>query len=801
MPLRAPGETHGWIGKSVQRKRDPEILTGRGVYIDDVKLPRMLHAAALRSPYAHAKIINVDATKARELKGVVSVLSGSDAAEYVGANASFCAEQVPQHAVAIDKVRFAGEAVAIVAATDRYIAEDACELIEVEYEPLPALADMFSAMEPSAPKVHDTLANNVVFEKVFNFGPIEEDFARADHIIRRKLRWHRMSAQPIETGGAVASFEPSTGNMEVWSNTNMYNFIPWVYAEMLGVKTHQLKMIPTLVGGSFGSKHVLSKCVVFAGALSKASGRPVKFIEDRVDNLSSSDNVGPDREYEAELAVSNEGDFLGLRLKILDDYGAYFRFAHGPHGNALAQPVGPYRIGSLQYDLKCILTNKDQQGFFRGAGSDPGNFAIERLADAAAEELGIAREEIRRRNFIAPDEFPYKIPTGNIYDSGNYERVLEIALEKADMSALKAEQEELRKKGRYIGIGLATCQERSAYSATEWWFLYEKPPFPLTSTPESLRLHVDATGGFVATIGSPFWGQSAETVVTQVISEEFGIDPEVVSVELGTSRSGLLSAGPGGSRLTVMLAGAAVGASEKLKKKLLRIAAHSMGESSEALEVSRGGVRRKEGIGEISIGDLAMQAHLFQLDLPESEEGGLTVLYNYAHPYATQPNAERTDLGSFYPIVAHACHIPIVEVDIKTGAIEIIRYVAVHDSGTVVNPKGLVGQVVGGIAQGIGAALMEECVFDNEGQLLSSTFGEYLLPSIYEVPDIEVYHHETPSPFTEYGIKGAGEGGRLVAPTALASAIEDALSPFGVKVSELPMTPERVLTAIEKKEG
>ncbi len=801
MPLRAPGETHGWIGKSVQRKRDPEILTGRGVYIDDVKLPRMLHAAALRSPYAHAKIINVDATKARELKGVVSVLSGSDAAEYVGANASFCAEQVPQHAVAIDKVRFAGEAVAIVAATDRYIAEDACELIEVEYEPLPALADMFSAMEPSAPKVHDTLANNVVFEKVFNFGPIEEDFARADHIIRRKLRWHRMSAQPIETGGAVASFEPSTGNMEVWSNTNMYNFIPWVYAEMLGVKTHQLKMIPTLVGGSFGSKHVLSKCVVFAGALSKASGRPVKFIEDRVDNLSSSDNVGPDREYEAELAVSNEGDFLGLRLKILDDYGAYFRFAHGPHGNALAQPVGPYRIGSLQYDLKCILTNKDQQGFFRGAGSDPGNFAIERLADAAAEELEIAREEIRRRNFIAPDEFPYKIPTGNIYDSGNYERVLEIALEKADMSALKAEQEELRKKGRYIGIGLATCQERSAYSATEWWFLYEKPPFPLTSTPESLRLHVDATGGFVATIGSPFWGQSAETVVTQVISEEFGIDPEVVSVELGTSRSGLLSAGPGGSRLTVMLAGAAVGASEKLKKKLLRIAAHSMGESSEALEVSRGGVRRKEGIGEISIGDLAMQAHLFQLDLPESEEGGLTVLYNYAHPYATQPNAERTDLGSFYPIVAHACHIPIVEVDIKTGAIEIIRYVAVHDSGTVVNPKGLVGQVVGGIAQGIGAALMEECVFDNEGQLLSSTFGEYLLPSIYEVPDIEVYHHETPSPFTEYGIKGAGEGGRLVAPTALASAIEDALSPFGVKVSELPMTPERVLTAIEKKEG
>jgi CO/xanthine dehydrogenase Mo-binding subunit len=801
MPIRSPGDRQGWVGRDIPRQRDPEILSGRGTYIDDVKLPGMLHAAVLRSPYAHARIAAVDTQAARELPGVVAVLTGKEAAELVGPNAAFCAEPVPQYAVAIEKVRFAGEAVAVVAATSRYVAEDACQLIDVEYDPLDAVSDLVSAMEATAPRVHETLASNIVFEKRLKFGPVDEDFARADRVIHRRLRWHRMSAQPIETGGAVASYEPSTGHMTVWSNTNMYNFIPWVYAEMLGVPNHQLTMHPTLVGGSFGSKHVLSKCIVLAGALSKATGRPVKFVEDRVDNLLACDNVGPDRIYEAELAVTNDGEFLGLKLDIVDDYGAYFRFAHGPHGNALAQPVGPYRIGSLAYDLKCVLTNKDQQGFFRGAGSDPGNFAIERLADAAAAELGIDRVEIRRRNFIAPDEFPYKIPTGNLYDSGNYERVLEIALDKADLEALRAEQLRLRDEGRYIGIGLASCQERSAYSATEWWFLYDKPPFPLTSTPESLRLHIDATGGFTATVGSPFWGQSAESVVAQIVADEFGINPDQISIEQGGSRSGLLSAGPGGSRLTVMLAGAAVGASQKLKEKVLRLASHTMERPEEELEVRDGAVRRKEGIGEITIADLAMKAHLFQLDLPEGEEGGLTATHNYAHPYTTAPNEDRTDLGSFYPIMSHACHIPVVEVDVETGHIEVIRYVAVHDSGTVVNPKGLDGQVVGGIAQGIGAALMEECVFDGDAQMLTATFGEYLLPSIHEVPNIEVYHHETPSPFTEYGVKGAGEGGRLVAPTAIASAIEDALSPFGVAIEELPMTPERVLTLIDERRG
>jgi len=787
-----------WVGKDVKRKEDPRILAGRGIYVDDVKLPGMLHAAVLRSPHAHARISRIDTTAAKQVEGVVAILTGQEATRYVKPMAAFCAEPVRQDAIAIDKVRFVGEAVAAVAATSRYAAEDACARIEVEYEVLPALTDPFDAMRPEATRLHDTLDSNVVFQRALSWGDVEGDFARAHTVVKRSLRWHRMGAQPIETAGVVASWDPFGGLMTVWSNTNMYNYIPWAFAQMLDVPTNRLKLIPCLVGGSFGSKHLLSKCMVLAGALTKATGRPVKFLEDRVDNLAANDNVGPDRFYDAELAVSADGEFLGLRLKIVDDYGAYFQFAQGQHGNALSQPTGPYRIGSLSYDVTCVLTNKVQQGFFRGAGADPGNFALERLADAAAEELGIDRAEIRRKNFIRPDEFPYKTPPGNVYDSGNYAPILDAALAEADMASLRAEQERLRQEGRYIGIGLASCQERSAYSATEWWFWYDKPPFPLTSTPESLKLSVDAFGNFTATIGCPFWGNSPETVVSQVIAEEFGIDPAQVSVTYGDSQSGALSAGPGGSRLTVMLSGAAGGASRRVKDKMRAAAAHLLEADASDLEFRDGKIGVK-GVPDraLTYGEVALKAHMFKLDLPEGMESGLSATFTYDHPFATKPSDDRKDLGAFYPIVSHACHIPVVEVDPQTGKVTVLKYVAVNDCGTVMNPALLNGQIVGGIAQGIGAAFLEEYVYDENGQLATSTFMDYLLPTAHDVPAMTIRHQETPSPYTEYGVKGGGEGGRMVAPTALASAVEDALRPFGVTISELPMTPERIVSWIE----
>jgi CO/xanthine dehydrogenase Mo-binding subunit len=787
-----------WVGKSVPRKEDPKLLTGRAQYVGDVSVTGMLHGAVLRSPHANARIRAIDTSRAEALPGVVAVITGAQAAELIDPMAAFCAEPVPQTAIAVERVRFPGEAVVAVAATSRYIAEDACALIDVDYEVLPAIVDPIAAMDAGAPLVHDTLESNVVFARSIDFGEVEADFARADHVVRAGARWHRMGAQPMETAGTVASWDPFGQTMTLWSNTNFYNFLPWVFAGMLKVPTNRLRIVPCTVGGSFGSKHLITKVVGIAGALTRATGRPVKFMEDRVDNLAANDNVGPDRLYDAALAMTGDGEFLSLKLDIVDDYGAYFQFAHGQHGNALSQPTGPYRIGSLRYGIKCVLTNKVQQGFFRGAGADPGNLILERLVDAAAAELGVERAELRRRNFIRPDQFPYKIPTGNTYDSGNYEGVLDKALALADLDRWRADQEQARTEGRYIGIGLASCQERSGYNATEWWFLYDAPPLPATSTPESVKLDVSAFGQVRVELGCPLWGNSPETVVSQVVAEEFGIDPAEVAVTYSDSSSGAISAGPGGSRLTVMLSGAVRGASKTIKDKMMRIAAHSLEADPADVEFVDGQVRPKGSPTKaMSMGDVAMLAHLFKETNPEGEDSGLVTTFTYDHPFVSLPSEDRKDMGAFYPFVSHACHIPIVEVDVETGVVTILKYYAVNDCGTLMNPRLVEGQVMGGIVQGIGAALMEEYRYDeDDGALQTGTFREYLLPSMHEVPEIVIEHLQTPSPFSEYGVKGAGEGGRLVAPTAIASAIDDALKPLGVTVNELPMTPERVVAAV-----
>lgn len=782
-----------WIGKDLKRIEDPKLLSGKATYTDDFRLPGMLHAAVLRSPYAHARIRRIDTSQAKALPGVLAVVTGTEAKAYIDPCIRFCAEEVVEDAIAVEKVRYVGEAVATVAAVDRYTAEDALDLIEVDYEPLPALSDPLAAAKPGAALVHENLGSNVVFEKTFTFGDVAADFARADRVVRRKLRWHRVSPQAIETAGAVCRFDPSIGRMDVWSNTNMLNFVGWLVAGQLRVPVSKFSLMPMHVGGSFGSKHVLSKVIGIAGMLAKITGRPVKFMEDRADHLLANDNQASDRLYDAELAVMNDGTIQSLRFHVTDDYGAYFQFGHTSHGNAMAQTTGPYRIGSAETTVTCVLTNKCQQGVFRGAGSDVGNWLLERLVDAAADELGLDRVEIRRKNFIQPDQFPYKIPTGNVYDSGNYPAVLDKALELADWAALRQEQEQARQQGRYLGLGLATAQQRSTYSSTEFWFLYDEPPFPLTTSPESVGLSLGPTGEFIVTMFSPFWGNSPETVVAQVLAEEFGIDPTQVSVTYEDTLHGLPSAGPGGSRMTVMLTGATVGASRKLKDKMRRIAAHLLEANPDDLEFGEGKVAVK-GVPDkaLTYGDIGLKAYMFKMDLPEDMESGLEARHTYDHPYTTPPSADRKDLGAFYPIMGHAAHVPVVEVDIESGEVKFLKYVAVHDVGTIVNPGSLRGQIAGGIAQGIGTALYEEHVYDENGQNLSGTFLDYLLPTAMEVPEISIGHVETPSPFTEYGVKGGGEGGRMVAPAAVASAVEDALRPLGIRVDELPITPEKI---------
>lgn len=802
-----PGQNLKWIGKSMKRVEDPRLLTGQGRYIDDIDLPNMLHAAVLRSPRAHAKIKSIDTRAAAALPGVVKVLTGADIAATTGALPCFANPPVEQRCVATDRVRHVGEPVAVVVAESRYIAEDALEHIDVHYEDLPTVVDPEQAIGSTGDAVlHPGRGpSNVAMQRHFAFGNAREDFAKAAKIIKRRLRWPRSGAQPLETVGAIAQYDSASGKFTIHANTSMYNYVGWTMALSLGVPAHRLNVVPVIAGGSFGSKLFTHKVCVLAAVLARICGRPVKYIEDRIDNIMACDNHGSDRIYDAELALDSDNQMIGLRCNVIDDYGAYFQFGIGHHGNALSQIVGPYKIRSVDLNITAVFTNKCQQGAYRGFGSEVANFVIERLVDAAVDELHLDPVEFRRKNFIQRQDFPYKIPTGNLYDSGNYSAVLDEALRLLDYKGWRRKQEEYRKQGRYVGIGVATCQERSVFSATEFWMLNEEAGFALTSSPEGVSVKMDPLGKVIVSLNAPFWGNSPETMATMILAEQLKIDPDDISVAYSDTDHGLAGTGPGGSRYTVMVAGAVVGAAAMIKEKLFRVAGHMLEASPSDLELREGkvGVKGAPGL-EKTIAEIAMHAHFFRLSMPDNPTltSGIDAAYTYDHPLTTLPSDDRSDLGIFYPIMGHMCHMPVVEVDPGTGLVSFLDYVAVHDCGTMVNPMTLAGHVRGGTAQGIGTALYEQYYYDDQGQLLTASYVDYLIPTIHEVPaDVRVGHVETPSPFTEYGIKGGGEGGRMGAPPAICSAIEDALRPLGVKIDAMPVTPRRLRTLIREAQA
>jgi CO/xanthine dehydrogenase Mo-binding subunit len=668
---------------------------------------------------------------------------------------------------------------------------------------LPPVVDPFEAMEPGAPLVHEALGSNIAYSRTFTFGDVEGDFANADHVVSARLRWPRSSAMPMETNGAIGDYDEGTGTLTIYANSMNFTYFQWLIATSLKIPASKLKVVPINAGGSFGSKFFMHKVPTMAGFLSMVAGRPVKYVEDRIDHILNNDHCGSDRYYDVSLAFDNDGTLRSLKIDCVDDYGAYLQFGTGTHGNALAQVVGPYRIQSVQYKLTAVLTNKNQQGAYRGFGSEVNNWVLERMVDLAARKLGMDRAEIRRKNFIRPEQFPYKIPTGNIYDSGNYEGVLDKALKLVDYEYWVGERERARQEGRYLGIGIVTAQERSVFSSTEFWFWFDQPSFPVTSSPESATITIDPTGKFVVTLHSlAFWGNSPETVVTQVVAEEFDVDPSDIVVTYADSQHALPGTGPGGSRFTVMVTGALVGASARLKEKIKKIAAHELEVSPDDLEFSEGKVRVKGSPDRaLTLDQIALKAYMFRLDLPEDIESGLEASYTYDHPYTTLPSADRKDLGVFYPFVGHACHIAVVEVDPETGQFTYHKYAAVHDCGTVVNPMTLHGHITGGAVQGLGTALFEEYVYDESGQMLTASFMDYLVPTAMDVPRFDIDHQETPSPYTPYGIKGGGEGGRMMSPGAITAALEDALEPFGVRITELPITPSKIVGWIQQARG
>ncbi|MEA2178481.1 MAG: hypothetical protein QOG77_1778, partial [Solirubrobacteraceae bacterium] len=721
-PTRVFTRERKWIGQSIPRVEDPKFLLGRGGYIDDMRVRGMLHAAMVRSPHAHARIVSIDADAARRLPGVFAVVTGAEAAEITDPLPDFgpAPDKHVWRLLAVDKVRYVGENVVAVLAESRYVAEDAADLVQIEYELLEPVVDPEAALAPEAPLIHDALGSNVAYERVFTFGDVEADFAASEVVVSDRLRWHRSGGQPLETVGAISSFDPGTGMMTVHTNSLSFTSYLFLLAGTLRIPANKLDIHPHPAGGSFGSKLFAMKVTAIAGMLSKMTGRPVKYLEDRVDNISNCDHHGSDRVYDVELALMRDGTMKSLKIRTIDDYGAYIQFGVGHHGNALAQVTGPYKITSVEYDLKAVLTNKCQQGAYRGFGSEVNNWMLERMVDMAAVELDMDPVDIRRRNFIQPEDFPYFIPSGNVYDSGDYEAVLDKALELADLDHWRSEQARAREEGRYIGIGLVTCQERSVFSATEFWFWFDEPGAPVTSMPESVTLSVDATGGITATLYScAFWGNSPETMVAQLVAEEFDCEPHDVSVVYASTRNGLPATGPGGSRTTVMLAGAVEGASERIKDKAFKVAEHLLEASADDLEWADGGVQVKGSPDKRrTLAEIAVQTHLFKHSLPAEIESGLEASKVYDHPYTTMPNADRTNLGVFYPFVAHACHIPVVEVDVQTGQVTFLKYVAVHDCGTLVNPRSLDGHITGGVTQGVGTALYEEFVYADDGNLL-----------------------------------------------------------------------------------
>lgn len=792
-----------WIGKSIPRKEDPKLLSGRARYVDDVNLPRMAHAALLLSPYAHARIVSIDASRAEALPGVLAVVTGAQAAQQTGCLPTLSSPPIEQYCLAVGKVRYAGEPVVAVVAENRYIAEDALELIEVDYDMLPAVPDLETALASSGASVlHPALGDtNIMAHVTRKWGGVDELFGAAAHVVKRHFRWPRVSAQPIETVGAVVDYDPVAKKFTVYSNMSQQMALSPRIAKTLGVMPNQLNFHPMYVGGSFGGKVSVFYAMVLAATLARMVGRPVKYMEDRLEHLLNGNQHGSDRRYDAELALDKDGRMLALRLDIVDDYGAYMQMGLGSHGNALAQATGPYRMAGLHYEVRAVATNKTQQGPYRGFGGEVGNFVLERLVDAAASELGIDPVDLRRRNFLTPDQFPYKLSNGNVYDSGNYQAVLDKALAEARLDEWRARQTHAKDSDKRIGIGLATVCERSVLSVTEFWFLTENPPFPASTSPESVQIRIDATGMAVVTIYAPCWGNSPETMAAQFTAEHLCMHPDQISVVYGDTDTGLLSKGPAGSRYTTMLAGAVEGACKILREKLLRLGSHMLGTTHDAVHLTEAGVAMLNNPAQcVSLPSIAQASYMYRLDFPAGDGYGSSLIasYTYDHPYTTLPNPETGDLGIFYPIVGHACHIVVVEVDIAIGTVKILDFIAVHDVGRVVNPMTMDGQIRGGIAQAIGTVFYEQYQYDAEAQALTGSLADYLIPTACEIPEIRVFHVETPSPFTSFGIKGGGEGGRLAACPALVGAVENALDGFDIFLGELPLGPGNLHAIITK---
>lgn len=775
-----------FVGKSLPRREDDRLLAGRGQYIADLELPGMLHAAFVRSPVAHARIRSVDVSRALQAPGVALALSGAQLREALPPVRD---NQLPlpakwkaaiphrilnprQPLLALDKVRHVGEAVAVVLAESPLAAEDAAELVVAEYEDLPPVVDPRQALEAGARLVHERLETNEIGWFALRKGDAGKALAAAPHRIARRFEHHRYAAMPMECRGVAAVYDPRTETYTVWSSTQVVHWVQREIATTLGVAEARVRCIALDVGGGFGVKgHVYPEDMLLP-FLARRAGRPVRWIESRREHLACSCH-SRDQVHDAEVAFDGEGRILALRDRFIVDCGAWNPLGVAVVYNTAAHLPGPYRIAHLDIEARIAATNKVPNAPYRGAGRPEAAQVTERLMDLIAAELELEPAEVRRRNMVRADEMPYAvgIPYRDgepvVYDSGDYPAALAKALAAlGGVDAFRKRQREARNAGRYIGLGLGCYTEGTGVG-----------PF------EGATVRIDGSGKIYVSSGAAAQGQGMETVFAQIAADAWGVSPEDVVVTLGDTGAIPMGFGTIASRSTVNVSAAIRYASDKLRAKAFAIAGSLLECAAADLELRRGGVGIAGVPGaQVSLAQLAQAARPgWDHRRPAGISAGLEETHYFEPPTVTW---------------AYAAHAAIVEVDMETFRVKIERYVVAHDCGVLVNPMLAEGQIVGGVVQGIGGALAEAIAYDEHGQLLSGTFMDYAMPIASELPAIELVHQEIPSPLNPLGVKGLGEGGAISPPVALANAVGDALSPFGIELNATPIRPETLFRAI-----
>jgi carbon-monoxide dehydrogenase large subunit len=773
------------VGSRIKRREDPRLIMGRGTFVDDIQLPRMTYAAILRSPYAHARIRGIDVSKAKALPGVVAVMTGAD---LQGKNVP-CGwtlpdiKVAPHPALAVGKVRYTGDAVAVVVAEERYIARDALDLIEIDFEPLPVVVDAEKAIQPGAPQLHDEVPNNTTFVWRVGGGDIDKAFREAEVVVKERIVNQRLIPNAIEPRGMVAQYNPGSGHLTLWTATQIPHLVRLLLSMVMGIPEHKMRVIAPEVGGGFGSKLYLYPEEVIVASLAKSLGRPVKWIEERRENYVATTH-GRDQVQYVEVAAKRDGTITGLRVKSIANMGAYLStFAPGIptilFGLMLA---GNYRIPNIACEVTGVHTNTTLVDAYRGAGRPEATYLVERAVDLTARELGIDPAEIRRRNFVPANAFPHTTATGVTYDSGNYQPTLERALEMAGYQQLRQEQERLRQQGKYLGIGVATYVEICGMAPSQvlgavgagagGW--------------ESATVRVHPTGKVTLYSGASSHGQGHETAFAQIVGDGLGIPLEDVEVVHGDTAQVQFGIGTFGSRSAAVGGMAAVMSVNKIEEKAKKIAAFLL-EAAEADLVFEGGqffVKGTPGRG-ITIQQVALAAYV-----------------PHKYPTGLEPGLEAT---SFYDpsnfTWPFGSHVAVVEVDPETGVVKLLRYVAVDDCGRVINPLLVDGQIHGGLAQGIAQALYEEAVYDDNGQLVSGSMMDYAVPKADDLVNFELDRTETPSPVNALGVKGIGEAGTIASSAAIVNAVVDALAPLGVKHLDMPLKPERVWQTIQQAQA